>query len=116
MLVDLVKDSKGDVFAYERIVHTATGNAIVVIPKYHNKYLLLKQFRHAIRTEQYAFPRGFGEDGLTGEENAKKELSEEINAIIKENSLTYLGKTVSDSGLCGDNVLVYQCEVEAYNS
>ena len=76
LLVDLVKNINGDVFTYERIIQTATGDAVVVIPKYQGNYLLLKQFRHAIRTEQYAFPRGFGENGLSGEENAKKELME----------------------------------------
>lgn len=114
MLVDLVRNSEGIIFAYERVVPTSSGSAIVIIPRYKNKYLLLKQFRHAIRTEQYAFPRSFGEDGLSGEENAKKELTEEINATIKEDSLVFLGKTVSDSGLCGNVVSIYQCEFEAY--
>lgn len=70
---------------------------------------LLKQFRHAPRKFQYAFPRGFGEPEITSEENVKKELLEEIGAVQVEE--TYLGKVLPDSGILANQVDVFMCKV-----
>lgn len=63
--------------------------------------MLLKQYRHAIRRMQYAFPRGFAEeDDKTPADNAIRELQEEIHAVITK-SPVFLGRIVADSGLTG---------------
>ena len=108
LVVDLVTDKSGRAFTYERLVPANPG-AVVCMPVYDGKFVLLRQFRHAIRTEQYAFPRGFGEPGISSEDNLKKELAEEIGARVLD--LTYLGKTVADSGMLGNFVDVYCCNV-----
>ena len=39
---------------------------------------MIRKFRHEERNWTWEFPRGFGEPGLSAEENARKELLEEI--------------------------------------
>ena len=110
MVVDLVRDGNGNCYPYERIIPKATGFAVVCVPVWKGKFVLLKQFRHAMRTFQFAFPRGYGEDGLSGEENARKELREELGARVL--SVKEAGTVVADSGLSGNRVKIYRCEIE----
>lgn len=108
MVVDLVKDNKGCVFTYERIINTICGGT-VMLTLHNGRYVLLNQFRHALRNKQYAFPRGFKEVGISSLENAKKEMSEEIYIHDKKSDVTYrfLGHVIADSGLSGNCVDVY---------
>ncbi len=108
MVVDLVEDGAGNRFAYERLVPAQTGG-VVSLPMYDGKFVLLRQYRHAIRGEQLAFPRGFGEPGLTAEQNLHKELSEEIGAQVQ--SVMLLGTVAPDSGMMSTQAEVYFCTV-----
>lgn len=114
MVVDLVRDMTGKEFAYERIVPAADGEAVVIIPLIEDRFVLLRQFRHAIRGEQLAFPRGFGENGLTAVQNAAKELKEELDAQIVEERLKKLGTVYMDSGLTSGNAIVVFAEIAGY--
>lgn len=109
-VVDLVENIRGERFAYERIVKTRQGNSVVIIPVLDDKYVLLKQFRHAMGTCQFAFPRGYGEPDISVEENAAKEISEELNATASE--IEIIGKVVADSGVCGESVNVVCCKID----
>lgn len=107
---DLVhKKNDNNYFAYERIIKPNSNNAIVIIPKYNNDFILLNQFRHALRENQLCFPRGFGEPNLSIENNAKKEIKEELNSDTI--SCTKIGNVVADSGLCGEKVNICLCEI-----
>lgn len=108
LVVDLVLDQIGNMFTYERLVPKNLG-AIICVPRYNNKFVLLKQYRHSIRDVQYAFPRGFGESGLSSEDNLKKEVREELDAEII--NMTFLGQTVPDSGMLSSIVDVYCCNI-----
>jgi ADP-ribose pyrophosphatase len=108
LVVDLVKDKNDKVFAYERILNTNAGGS-VILTMHNGNYVLLKQYRHALRKFQYAFPRGFAELNITGEKNARKEASEELNS--QTDNYTFLGKVVADSGLEGNYVDVYKCDI-----
>lgn len=114
VVVDLVYEEEGKYFAYERILPAVENPAVVMIPMYKGQLLLLKQYRHALRDYEYSFPRGFGEMGLSGEENCKKELMEEIGATVT--STKYLGQMSPDSGLQGKLVQIYACELETYDA
>lgn len=114
MLVDLVYEEEGKYFAYERVVPAAESGAVVIVPKYKDKVILLNQYRHALRNYQYAFPRGFGEKGLSAEENCTKELMEEIGATVVHTE--YLGQVTPDSGVQAAVVSVYACEISDYDS
>lgn len=109
MVVDLVRKQDGTLLPYERLVKTAEGNSVVMVPFCGGKIILLKQFRHALGDFQYCFPRGFGEPGLSPEENARKEIREELNCDAQDFRL--LGHTVADSGVCGEKVHIFRCTV-----
>lgn len=108
MVVDLVRGPRG-LFAYERILPASRGESVVTVPVWEGKLVLLEQFRHAPRRLQTAFPRGFGEDGLTAEENARKELREELRAEVL--ALRPLGRILPDSGLTGGETRVLLCRI-----
>lgn len=112
MVVDLVYNQPGQYFTYERLFSFSTGVGVVCVPMYKGKYLLMKQYRHAMRDYQYGFPRGYGENGLAGADNAAKELEEEMGAHLS--SQTLMGRVIPDSGLCGEKIEIYLCEIDSY--
>ena len=73
VVVDVVRAKNGSLFAYERLMNRVMRGAVVIVPYYNGKYILLRQYRHALREYQYGFPRGFGEEGMSAKENAGKE-------------------------------------------
>lgn len=109
-VVDLVRNKAGKLFPCERLVKTAVGNSVVVVPFREGKIILLKQFRHALGDYQYCFPRGFGEPDISPEENARKEIGEELNCTSSD--YVFLGNTVADSGVCGEKICVFCCNVD----
>lgn len=60
MVVDLVFEKPGVYFAYERLLPIMPKGAVVVMAFHKGKVILLHQFRHAIRSYEYALVRGFG--------------------------------------------------------
>lgn len=111
LIVDLIKTDE-QYFIFERMIPVNEG-AIITVPKWKDKFVLLEQFRHAHREVQYSFPRGFGEKGIHPDDNVKKELSEEIGAIVQK--IVLLGKTTSDSGVIRNIINVYFCELAEIN-
>lgn len=110
MVVDLVEDPNGKRFAHERLLPAISKGAVVAVPIYDGKLVLLNQYRHALRRNQYAFPRGFAEAGISPADNAIKELGEELGAEVK--SYRQLGTVVADSGINGNEVSVFLCELK----
>ena len=49
MVVDVVRAKNGSLFAYERLMNRVTRGAVVIVPYYNGKYILLRQYRHALR-------------------------------------------------------------------
>lgn len=113
LLVDLVYDNGGHYYAYERIIPKVNENAVVILPVYKEKIVMLRQYRHAIREFQYAVPRGFAEQGLSCENNARKELAEEIGAVVDK--VVYLGEVIADSGMRSGKASVYACNIQEYS-
>lgn len=113
MVVDLVEDETGCEFCYERIMHTYDDPACVIVPMIGDQFVLIRQYRHAVRGFRYAFPRGFGEAGLDGISNSLKEVAEEIGGkAVKVRSLGYIEP---DTGLTDVKVLASFCQLERYN-
>lgn len=99
-------------FPYERVLPTA-GNGVVMATIHQGKFVLLKQYRHALRRYQLCLPRGFSEPGADGRENVLRELSEELHAVpLKEPC--FLGTIAPDSGLTSRVTEVYQVSIETY--
>ena len=89
---DLVKFPDGRVGGYLRTINRKSlegGFNVIIFPMQSGKALLLNHFRHELRDWTWEFPRGFGEPGLSAEENAIKEVVEEIG--IHPVSLTRIG-------------------------
>ena len=86
------------------------GQAVVAIVEDQGKIVFLIQFRHALRSKQLALPRGYGEEGLSGEENVVKEIKEEIGGTAFD--VLKIGDVVADSGISGNVVEVYHCKVD----
>lgn len=73
--------------------------------------MFVEQERHATGTVETELPRGFGEVGLTAEQNALRELREETGAIGEEAHL--LGSTYTDSGIMDGMVSFYHVPITA---
>ena len=112
MVIDLVREKNGRLFAYERLIPATVGSAVVCVTKQKENYILLKQLRHSLRGEQIGFPRGYGEDGVSAEDNARKEVYEELGAKIL--GLKSLGKVVPDSGIGGAAAEVFECKIDSW--
>ena len=66
------------------IVSDPNANDVAILPLFEGKILLLRHFRHEARAWLWEIPRGFGEIGLSAEENARKEMSEETRLQVAE--------------------------------
>lgn len=113
LIVDAINNKAGGYFPYERIIPTSRKSGVVVIPIYNGNLILLRQFRHAIREDQYSFPRGFAEPNCDSEENVIRELQEEIGATINDKP-QFIGHVVPDSGLTGMKTDAYCVNIEKY--
>jgi len=82
---------------YIRQFNSSSACGVVILPIFNGKVCLLRIFRHALRKFAFELPRGFGVDGQTNEENATRELAEEIGGEVKE--LHSLGVIAVDSGI-----------------
>ncbi len=112
LVVDLIQAQDGTCYPYERILPATETGAVVALTICDDKFILLKQFRHAIRDSQFCFPRGFGELDLSAVENVKKEVQEELGASVFRYS--YLGEVTADSGLLSNQVSVFVCHIESF--
>lgn len=99
-------------FPYERVLPTA-GNGVVMATIHQGKFVLLKQYRHALRRYQLCLPRGFSEPGADGRENVLRELSEELHAVPSKEPC-FLGRIAPDSGLTSRVTEVYAVSIESY--
>ncbi|WP_406269910.1 NUDIX hydrolase [Streptomyces sp. NBC_00191] len=111
VLRDPVRFPDGRTGTYIRSIGTTAEPGCVVLPLLDGEVVLVEHFRHATRSWLWEVPRGFGTRGLAGEQNAAKELREEIGADVRE--LIPLGSVHPDSGAVGDRVLLYAARIDA---
>ena len=113
ILRDAVRFPNGLLGTYIRMVGDDTPG-IIVLPIYQGQVLLIRHFRHATRTWHLEITRGFGEKGLSSEENARREVKEEIGASISY--LVSLGHVYPDTGAQSEYNDFFYAEVESYGS
>ncbi len=112
MMVDpIIRQNK--IFPYERIHVTNNRSGVVIIPIINDRLVLLKQSRHATRSEEYSFPRGFTENYGSYSDNAERELVEEIGATLYKKPVP-LGSVLPDSGLTANRAIVFYAEISSY--
>ena len=112
LLVDPIVGADCHFFPFERVLPTA-GNGVGMVPCLRDRYVLLHQFRHALRGMQYAFPRGDAEHGSSPLENVKRELGEELEAVVTRRPLP-LGFIEPDSGLTSRRIEVFLVDIDSY--
>jgi ADP-ribose pyrophosphatase len=82
VLRDLVEFPDGKIGGYIRFINRMSNDAkgfnVVLMCVQKDRVLMIKKFRHEERNWSWEFPRGFGEPNLDAEENARKEMLEEI--------------------------------------
>jgi ADP-ribose pyrophosphatase len=112
VLRDLVEFPGGRLGSYFRVLNQADlrgGEGVVVLASMNNRYLLLHQYRHPTRSWSFEVPRGFGEPGVPAEQQAKNEISEEIQGEIEE--LIDLGIYHSNTGLESNKVRLFYAKL-----
>lgn len=113
LLRDAVRFPDGSLGTYGRIVDPEESvHGVIVLPVYQGQVVLISHFRHATRTWFLEIPRGFGEPGATGEENARRELAEEIGATVVR--LVSLGCTYPDAGASAECNDLFYAELATY--
>lgn len=114
-LRDAVRFPDGTKSTYSRLVNPENSvPGVIVLPVYQGQVLLIRHFRHATRTWHLEIPRGFGANGLTNEENAQRELKEEIEAIPLR--LVSLGQVHPNTGMTSACDEIFFAEVESYGN
>lgn len=109
---DLLEFPDGSRRGYSRLINRTSlegSLGVAILPVYNDKILLLHQYRHSTRSWHNEIPRGYGEIGLSAEENVRKELMEEIGASVTR--LVPLGILHTNSGLVCDPVRLFYAEL-----
>jgi ADP-ribose pyrophosphatase len=112
LLQDAVRLADGSVDILTRLLEQDGAPGIVVLPIHKGNVLLLRHFRHGTRTWGLEIPQGMGTPGLSGEENARKELEEEIGAKISR--VISLGQLHQDTSSDSGCIELFFADVEAY--
>jgi ADP-ribose pyrophosphatase len=111
-LRDAVRFPDGTLGTYTRNVVVDSTPGVIVLPMYQGQILLIRHFRHATRSWHLEIPRGYGIPGASGEENARRELDEEIGGKCAR--LISLGQMHPDSGITSDNLELFYAELQSY--
>jgi len=100
ILRDMVEFPDGRVGGYVRWINRKSeeggGYNVVLMCMQDDRVLMIRKFRHEERNWSWEFPRGFGESGLSAEQNAMVELQEEIG--VSNAKLTCLTKVKEGKG------------------
>ena len=115
--VDLVENRGGVRIPYERVLPVDLGerHGTVILPKIGDDYILIRIFRHALRTDVWEFPRGFN-DGIDGTANAVKELQEEIGAEVRPENVRLIGTVSPNTAFEAIYVDIFEAQIDAYHA
>ena len=112
MLRDAVRFGDGSLGTYDRFVDPDNGvPGVIILGVHQGKVVLVRHFRHAMRQWRIELPRGFGDSGLTNEENALREMREETGAEVER--LVSLGMTEPDGGMRAGGDALFFAELKA---
>lgn len=108
---DAVRMPDGVLGTYFRSLVPAGIPGVVILPILAGRVILIRHFRHSTRQWHLEVPRGFGDPGFTPEENARRELLEEIGASAR--TMVSLGLVYPDTGVTNNSVCLFLAEVDA---
>lgn len=109
---DLVRFPGGRMNGYNRILgrgELSGGKGVAILPKFQEKILVLKQFRHPTRSWEYEIPRGYAEPNTPPREQAEAEILEELEGRIA--SLHELGSVNENTGAVSFPVALFMAEL-----
>jgi ADP-ribose pyrophosphatase len=113
ILRDAVRFPDGRLGTHVRLIRKPIGaQTVAILPIWNGHALLLKNFRHAVRDWRLEIPRGFAEPGQSPEENARRELLEEVGGTVLE--LVRLGGLEADSGITNDKTDMFLARLDNY--
>ena len=113
ILRDAVRFPGGAPGTYIRFIgNVDSGPSAIILPRYQGDVLLVRRFHHATRAWHLEVPVRLGVKGLSGEENARRELAEEIGATTSR--LIPIGKLEEGPGLTGIPAELFYADVESY--
>jgi len=113
LLRDAIRYPDGSLGTYIRVSSQwERGPGTAILPHYQGQILLLSHFRHATRNWHLEIPRGYGTRGLSLNENARKELKEEVGAVTSR--LVSLGQVHPDTGMTSDVTELFYADIESY--
>lgn len=97
--VDQIRLDNGDIKKREVVVHDP---AIVIVPYFEreDKYLMIEQFRDAVRQSLWEFPAGLVKGNETPEQTAQRELQEETGYMAKK--LEIVGEYYTSPGFTNE--------------
>lgn len=110
ILQDPVRFPGGRLGTYLRVIpKPMEGPTVVVLPVLKGNVVLISHFRHGCRSHQWEIPRGSPTPGVSDEDVARNEIAEEIGGSV--NSLTFLGRSRSDTGFSRQQAVLYLAEL-----
>lgn len=112
-LRDAVRGPNGQRGTYSRRINPGNAPGVVVLPAHLDGLILIRHFRHSTREWHLEFPRGFGTPGERPDDDARRELLEEIGATAE--TLTSLGFMYPDTGQMATAVHLYHAEISEYH-
>eukprot|EP00899_Mesostigma_viride_P019045 jgi/Mesvir1/27141/Mv20810-RA.1 len=94
---DKVRFPDGKTGYYNRVVESDGRPGVVVLPLDAARCIgLIKIYRYALQAWSWELPRGFGDKGCSAEENARRELGEEMGMT---GDFEHLGRLMSNTGI-----------------
>jgi ADP-ribose pyrophosphatase len=112
LLAEPVRFPDGRAGTYTRIITTDLTQGCAVLPILPDgRIVVVDHFRHSTRTWHWEIPRGFGTVGMSAEQTAADELSEEICATVTQ--LHYLGEVHPDTGILAGAVWLYAARIDS---
>lgn len=110
---DAVRFPSGAIGTYIRIFTSSEKvGGVCIVPIYRGKVTFIRQFRHATRSWHVEIPRGFAEPGATPQQNAARELTEEVG--VESKNWHSLGYIFADTGLIGSSIAVFAAEFDEH--
>jgi ADP-ribose pyrophosphatase len=95
---DAVRFRDGRLGPYIRFLGATPGANAAVLPMLADgRLLLVRHFRHGLRTWQWEIPRGFADPDEDGVAAARRELHEEIG--VRVDAVELLGRFAADAGM-----------------
>jgi ADP-ribose pyrophosphatase len=109
LLREAVRFPDGGLGLYNRILVPGDGG-VVVLPVLGDRIVLIRRFRHGTRSFEWEAPRGIIGDGPSLEDDARRELAEEIGAVATE--LVGLGRMTTAGGIVAEWMHLFLARID----